>query len=1157
MISVTQTGLNAVQKDLNVLSNNLANASTIGFKRSYTNFGDIFSNDPASNPKTSIGMGINTRSVTRDTTQGALKTTSNVTDLAIDGQGYFVLATNLPTEASATKPVIAIPPFNGTGLAVSNNILPPDPPISIPTFNGDGLKTTDKPPLTASLRLFNVNSSGQYEGPDDGYKVYVDGSIIAEYSASDLTHYHQIQNAPEIDLAPYINKNGSNLKIEFYNADTLWDWGYSLSINGRNIKAETSVPNIYQSSGPLNADKLTKTIEFQIPDLTNNDNRPVFNWQAAFSQASKTNVYLSKVGVAGGQIIEPRGEYPYVFDNSQNGFSGRDPYIAFGDQSLSQYSDTENRSLTFPPLDLTSLSKMTFDAIRGNGINGGSAPNSVGDEFGVFYSTDGGITFKEISSRDSNSIETLSSTSPVFNNWYGVTIDIPPDARNSGTIIKFKQEISSTPQKNLWGISNIDFKSYTAESPKLSQIYAADTIFSQSGRLYMNLSDEGSGIGNNTGFAGREKYLNFGADPSNAANVVRALDVRLDLAGFDTLKFDAIHGNNQNGGKQPGSEENLGVYYSLDGGLSFKEISRGTLNFAPGSIFPSSSTLSGSDPNYDHWNDVSLPLPEEARASNTILRFAHKISNSSNDILWGVSNITLGTSLNTQAYYNPSDSFSWGNGSFSGTSQNVMVKNSGSGSGIDGFAGRPSYISFGSFGGISTRYITLDNLDLSQKSSMNFEVIKGSNKNGGEMPDTGEGLSIEYSTDGTNYVSLLGITSSDPNFNDWTSKTINLPPAARTSTTRIRFKQEQASGSKLDQWGLANISFNNAVTGEPSSTAVTSASEISWTADTLTGKSRNVFVTSAGTGSSSNDRFIGRSSFIVFGTDGSEGERHLTYNPINLSQKQNISFDIIRGNGSNGGDSPDVAPENLSLLYSTDNGKTFKTLKSYSFNDPILTNWMTDQIVLPEDARSEATIIKFYQPQSSGAAYDHWGLSNIAFADMPAKPEVVPQLVFSRAGNFSVDKDGYVVNPSGFKLMGTDLKTGKVNSAVRIAAVDPTSNQPLQAVSINNKGVVSATYSAGPSVDLYRISIATFGSDVGLKPLGNVAFAQTGASGAANISNAGEGGGGNIMAGTLEQANVDITNELMAMIAAQQIYNGNARMLQTQIEALKRLTDQV
>ena len=42
MLSVTMAALNAAQKEMNVTSNNLANASTVGFKRSYANFGDVF-----------------------------------------------------------------------------------------------------------------------------------------------------------------------------------------------------------------------------------------------------------------------------------------------------------------------------------------------------------------------------------------------------------------------------------------------------------------------------------------------------------------------------------------------------------------------------------------------------------------------------------------------------------------------------------------------------------------------------------------------------------------------------------------------------------------------------------------------------------------------------------------------------------------------------------------------------------------------------------------------------------------------------------------------------------------------------------------------------------------------------------------------------------
>ena len=91
MLSVTMSGLAAAQKSMDVTSNNMANAATIGFKRSFATFGDVFSNDPAANPSTAVGTGVLTNAVTRDTTAGALTSTGRATDLALDGSGYFVL----------------------------------------------------------------------------------------------------------------------------------------------------------------------------------------------------------------------------------------------------------------------------------------------------------------------------------------------------------------------------------------------------------------------------------------------------------------------------------------------------------------------------------------------------------------------------------------------------------------------------------------------------------------------------------------------------------------------------------------------------------------------------------------------------------------------------------------------------------------------------------------------------------------------------------------------------------------------------------------------------------------------------------------------------------------------------------------------------------
>lgn len=96
MLSVIMSGLNVAQKDLQVASNNVANAGTVGFKRSVSSFADVFSNDPSANPKTAVGSGAITSMITRNTSQGAMTSTDKVTDLAIAGRGYFTLASTDP-----------------------------------------------------------------------------------------------------------------------------------------------------------------------------------------------------------------------------------------------------------------------------------------------------------------------------------------------------------------------------------------------------------------------------------------------------------------------------------------------------------------------------------------------------------------------------------------------------------------------------------------------------------------------------------------------------------------------------------------------------------------------------------------------------------------------------------------------------------------------------------------------------------------------------------------------------------------------------------------------------------------------------------------------------------------------------------------------------
>ncbi|WP_322522077.1 flagellar hook protein FlgE [Guyparkeria halophila] len=94
------SGLNAAQKDLNVTSNNIANAKSTGFKKSRAEFGDIYAVSAFGNSKTAVGQGVINQAVTQQFSQGNLEFTDNSLDLAISGQGFFAFQPSLDSSES-------------------------------------------------------------------------------------------------------------------------------------------------------------------------------------------------------------------------------------------------------------------------------------------------------------------------------------------------------------------------------------------------------------------------------------------------------------------------------------------------------------------------------------------------------------------------------------------------------------------------------------------------------------------------------------------------------------------------------------------------------------------------------------------------------------------------------------------------------------------------------------------------------------------------------------------------------------------------------------------------------------------------------------------------------------------------------------------------
>ncbi len=143
------SGLNAAQSELEVLSNNIANVSTAGFKGSRAEFGDIFASSAFGGGSTAIGNGTLLQSVSQQFTQGNMNFTSNTLDIAISGEGFFVMA---PNQGSSERVFTRAGAFgvdaNGNVVNTSGQLLQ-----VFPVNENDGTVQSTSLSSTENLRL--------------------------------------------------------------------------------------------------------------------------------------------------------------------------------------------------------------------------------------------------------------------------------------------------------------------------------------------------------------------------------------------------------------------------------------------------------------------------------------------------------------------------------------------------------------------------------------------------------------------------------------------------------------------------------------------------------------------------------------------------------------------------------------------------------------------------------------------------------------------------------------------------------------------------------------------------------------------------------------------------------------------------------------------
>jgi len=232
--NIALTGLNAANQDLSVTSNNLANADTIGFKGSTTEFADLFSGGQST---TAVGNGVAVSEVAQQFTQGNIETTGNNLDLAISGDGFFILsnggALNYTRDGEFQ--------LNAAGDIVNaqGELLQAYPPLANGGFNTGGLAnisltTNESQPQATTTAQVTANLPADANPPTD-----------AVFSPTDPNSYNNTTS-----LTVYDSLGAAHTaSLYFIKGAAANDWSVQLYVDGTAVGTPQALD--YSATGEL------------------------------------------------------------------------------------------------------------------------------------------------------------------------------------------------------------------------------------------------------------------------------------------------------------------------------------------------------------------------------------------------------------------------------------------------------------------------------------------------------------------------------------------------------------------------------------------------------------------------------------------------------------------------------------------------------------------------------------------------------------------------------------------------------------------------------------------------------------------------------------------------------------------------------------------
>ena len=228
---VALSGLNAASTDLQITSNNIANANTNGFKTSRGEFADVYSGDAVG-----IGNGVRLSDVRQEFTQGNVEITSRQLDLAISGNGFFITSDN----GSLLYSRVGAFGLDANGIVqnAEGERLQVYPPVAgTAGFNTGALSdlqiATDTSPPVASTRVdMGINLPANATNP-----------LVSPFDANDpLTYNHSTSTI-------LFDSLGVSHTASYFFSKTAPGWNVDMTFDGATVG--TAQPFSFDSTGAI------------------------------------------------------------------------------------------------------------------------------------------------------------------------------------------------------------------------------------------------------------------------------------------------------------------------------------------------------------------------------------------------------------------------------------------------------------------------------------------------------------------------------------------------------------------------------------------------------------------------------------------------------------------------------------------------------------------------------------------------------------------------------------------------------------------------------------------------------------------------------------------------------------------------------------------